>query len=153
MSTIPISALTHTLPTPRYGQYPYACAQQYHPGILEVTHSLFQTKCPPPSSETQGQSVGPGKKARRKFLSIGGRAPGYRLSPDHCSKWSSECSLLIGHKNCFVLLCPIGEQYLLSSFNFVSSYTTAIYSITACLETQAVRKLKLPFSKYCLPKN
>ena len=36
-----------------------------------------------PSSETQGQSVGPGEKARRKFSSTGGRAPGYRLSPDH----------------------------------------------------------------------
>ena len=32
------------------------------------------------------------------------------------SKPSSECSLLIGHKKCFVLLCPIGEQFLLSSF-------------------------------------
>ena len=54
----------------------------YHPGILEVTHSLFQTTCPPPSSETKGQSVGPGEKARRKFSSTGGKAPGYRLSPD-----------------------------------------------------------------------
>ena len=35
------------------------------------------------SSETQGQSVEPGEKARRKFSSTGGRAPGYRLSPDH----------------------------------------------------------------------
>ena len=26
------------------------------------------------------------------------------------------CSLLIGHKQCFVLLCTIGEQFLLSSF-------------------------------------
>ena len=32
------------------------------------------------------------------------------------SKQSSECWLLIGHKKCFVLLCPIGEQHLLSSF-------------------------------------
>ena len=32
------------------------------------------------------------------------------------SKRSSECWLLIGHKKCFVLLCPIGEQLLLSSF-------------------------------------
>ena len=35
------------------------------------------------SSETQGQSVGPGEKARRKFSSTGVRAPGYLLSPDH----------------------------------------------------------------------
>ena len=32
------------------------------------------------------------------------------------SKRSSECWLLIGHKKYFVLLCPIGEQHLLSSF-------------------------------------
>ena len=35
------------------------------------------------SSETQGRLVGPGEKARRKFSSTGGKAPGYRLSPDH----------------------------------------------------------------------
>ena len=41
------------------------------------------------SLETQEQSVGPGEKARRKFSSTGGRAPGYRLSPDHFQtvKW------------------------------------------------------------------
>ena len=32
------------------------------------------------------------------------------------SKRSRECWFLIGHKQCFVLLCPIGEQHLLSSF-------------------------------------
>ena len=32
------------------------------------------------------------------------------------SERSSERRLLIGHKKCFVLLCPIGEQRLLSSF-------------------------------------
>ena len=32
------------------------------------------------------------------------------------SKNSSGCRLLIGHEKCFVLLCPIGEQFLLSSF-------------------------------------
>ena len=32
------------------------------------------------------------------------------------SERSSERRLLIGHKKCFVLLCPIGEQHLLSSF-------------------------------------
>ena len=31
------------------------------------------------------------------------------------SKRSSECWLLIGHKKCFVLLCPIGKHHLLSS--------------------------------------
>ena len=32
------------------------------------------------------------------------------------SKNSSGCRLLIGHKKCFVLLCPIGEQFVLSSW-------------------------------------
>ena len=32
------------------------------------------------------------------------------------SKNSSGCRFLIGHKKCFVLLCPMGEQFLLSSF-------------------------------------
>ena len=32
------------------------------------------------------------------------------------SKNSGGCRLLIGHKKCFVFLCPFGEQFLLSSF-------------------------------------
>ena len=56
-----------------------------------------------------------GERKRRKFSSTGERAPGYRLSPNY-SKNSRACRLLIGHKKCFVLLCPIGEQFLLSSF-------------------------------------
>ena len=32
------------------------------------------------------------------------------------SKRSRECWFLIGLKKCFVLVCPIGEQFLLSSF-------------------------------------
>ena len=47
------------------------------------------------------------------------------------SKNSSGCQLLIGHKKCFVLLCPISEH--ISWVLFVCSYTTAILSITACL--------------------
>ena len=36
-----------------------------------------------PSSKTQGQSVGSGERARRKFSSTGKKAPGYRLSPNY----------------------------------------------------------------------
>ena len=39
------------------------------------------------SSGTQGQSVGSGEKARRKFSSTGERAPGYRLSPNYFQKF------------------------------------------------------------------
>ena len=40
-----------------------------------------------PSSETQGQSVGSGIKAQRKFSNKGRRAPGYRLSPNYFQKF------------------------------------------------------------------
>ena len=41
------------------------------------------------------------------------------------SKTSSRCLLLIGHKKCFVSLCPVGEQFILPQkiFNFVHSKT------------------------------
>ena len=68
-----------------------------------------------PSSETQGQSVGSGEKAGRKFSSKGGRAPGYRLSPNYFQKFKRMPAPDWAQK-CFVLLCPIGEQFLLSSF-------------------------------------
>ena len=67
------------------------------------------------SSETQGSPRG---REKRRDGSIQARveeplaADSYRI----ISKRSSECWLLIGHKKCFVLLCPIGEQHRLSSF-------------------------------------
>ena len=75
------------------------------------------------SSETQGQSVGSGEKAGRKFSSTGERAPGYRLSPNYFKRMlAPDCA-----QKCFVLLCPIGEQFLLTVL-FVSSCSTAIVS-------------------------
>ena len=65
--------------------------------------------------ETQGQSVGSGEKAGRKFSSTGKRAPGYRLSPNYFQKFKRMPAPDWAQK-CFVLLCPIGEQFLLSSF-------------------------------------
>ena len=82
------------------------------------------------SSETQGQSVGLGEKVERTFSSTGKRAPRYRLSPNYFQKFK-RMPALIGHKKCFVLLCPIGEQFLLSSFREL--YATATVSITASL--------------------
>ena len=62
------------------------------------------------------------------------------------SKRSSECWLLIGHKKCFVLLCPIGEQYLLSSFREFVHDATAIDSVTACLAHQTNARSQETFS-------
>ena len=77
-----------------------------------------------PSSETQGQSVSFQAQAKEPLGTDSHRT---------ISKRSSECWLLIGHKKCFVLLCPIGEQHLLSSFREFVHDATAIDSITACL--------------------
>ena len=96
------------------------------------------------SSETQGQSVGSGERAGRKFSSTGERAPGYRLRA--ISKNSSGCRLLIGRKKCFVLLCPIGEQFLLSSFReFVHDGYCLDHGLSgSCTkEMHAVRKLSV----------
>ena len=55
-----------------------------------------------------------GKGQGRKFASTGKRAPGYGLSPNYFQKFK-QMQMQIGHKKCFVLLCPMGEQFLLSS--------------------------------------
>ena len=62
------------------------------------------------------------------------------------SKRSSECWLLIGHKKCFVLLCPIGEQHLLSSIREFVHDATAIDSITACLAHKTNARSQETFS-------
>ena len=92
--------------------------------------------------------VGSGEKAGRKFSSTGERAPGYRLSPNYFQKFSGY-RLLIGHKKCFVLLCLIGEQFLLSSFReFVhDGYCLATL---ARFKILSARKLKTVFQKYKL---
>ena len=64
----------------------------------------------------------------------------------HQTKRSSKCWLLIGHKKCFVLLCPIDEQHLLSSFcEFVHDLYWLDHSLSgSCTkELHAVRKLSV----------
>ena len=75
------------------------------------------------------------------------------------SKWSNECWLLIGRKKCFVLLCPIGEQHLLSSsrrFVHDGYWLDHGFSGSCTKEMQAVRKLsvwyKLSFQNTVYPK-
>ena len=104
-----------------------------------------------PSSETRGEE----KRCDKSFQAQAGTD-----SHQTISKRSSKCWLLIGHKKCFVLLCPIDEQHLLSSFHeFVHDHYWLNHSLSgSCTkELHAVRKLsvwyKLSISKYCLPKN
>ena len=60
-----------------------------------------------------GQS---GRVKRRESFQAWAEEPLGTDSHRTISKRSSDCWLLIGHKKCFVLLCPIGEQLRLSSF-------------------------------------
>ena len=56
------------------------------------------------------------EKGRDESIQVRAKEPLGTDSHRTISKNSSGCRLLIGHKKCFVLLCPIGEQFLLSSF-------------------------------------
>ena len=57
-----------------------------------------------------------GRKGGTKVFKYDRKSPLGTDSHRTISKNSSGCRLLIGHKKCFVLLCPIGEQFLLRSF-------------------------------------
>ena len=78
------------------------------------------------------------EKRRDESFQVRAKEPLGTDSHRTISKNSSRCRLLIGHKKCFVLLCQIGEQFLLSSL--VRSYATAIVSITACLVHAPAKK-------------
>ena len=67
-----------------YG-YVGLCRGMYGYVRLFITMSGYVKACT--SSETQGQSVGSGEKAGRKFSCTGERAPGYRLSPNYFQKF------------------------------------------------------------------
>ena len=57
-----------------------------------------------------------GRKGATKVFKHRRKSPWVPILTGPFPNGSSECWLLIGHKKCFVLLCPIGEQHLQSSF-------------------------------------
>ena len=68
------------------------------------------------------------------------------------SKNSSGCHLLNGHKKCFVLLCPIGQQFLLSSFRefihdgyCLAAVTRFVHQACACKENFNLSHLRRGF--------
>ena len=63
----------------------------------------------------QGESVGTGEKAGRKVSSMGGRAPGYRLSPDHFQKFKRMPAPDWAQKM-LCMIVPNRKTHLLSSF-------------------------------------
>ena len=89
--------------------------------------------------ETQGQSVGSGEKAGRKFLSTDKRAPGTN-SHQTISKNSSGCWLLIGHKKMLCIIVP--NQWTVSPefFSWVrtqqllSRHTYPVRSPSLCIQ-------------------
>ena len=85
--------------------------------------AYLMTACYLASSETQGQSVG-----SRENFQLRAKEPLGIASHWTISKNSNGCQLLSGHKKTFVLLCPISEPHLLSSFRvFVhNAYCLAI---------------------------
>ena len=81
---------------------------------------VLQWICVHPRRPRGSQSGG--EKRRDESFQVRAEEPLGTDSHRTISRNSSGCRLLIGHKKFFVLLCPIGEQFLLSS------YTTAIVS-------------------------
>ena len=79
----------------------------------------------------QQQSVGSGEKAEWKFSSTGDRAPGYRALTELFPKIRAVPSSWLGTKNALYYCAQSASSF--SWVLFVSSYTTAIVSITACL--------------------
>ena len=75
-----------------------------------------------------------GRKAQDESFQVRAEEPLGTDSHRTISKNSSRCRLLIGHKKCFVLLCPIGEQFLLSSFR---EFVHDGYCLGYCLSTLA----------------
>ena len=97
------------------------------------------------SSETQGQSGGSEEKAGQTF-SLRGKEPLGTETHRTISKNSSGCRLLIGHKKCFVLLCPIGEHISMSSFRvFVPDGYCLDHGLSSLCtkEIHAVKKLSV----------
>ena len=64
----------------------------------------------------RGGQSGREKRRDKRFQAQAAEKPLGTDSHRTISKRSSDCWFLIGHKKCFVLLYPIGEQHFLGSF-------------------------------------
>ena len=86
------------------------------------------------------------EKRRDESFQVWAKEPLGTDSQRAISKNSSGGRLLIGHKKCFVLLCPIGEQFLLSFFReFVHDGSCFNHGLSgsSTKEKHAVRKLSV----------
>ena len=120
--------------------------QRYFYGILLYLGYLPHPRRP------RGSQSGRGKKPEERFQARV-EEPLATDSRRAICKRSGECWLLIGHKKCIVLLCPIGEQHLLSSFRaFVHDryclailvlrvYTKSLTRKSACCKNKFLFKM------------
>ena len=110
--------------------------------LLTCFHQMLPCHHPRrPRGSQSGQ-----EKRRHESFQVGAKEPLGTHSHRTISKHSSWCRLLIGHKKWFVLLCPIGEQHLLSSFReFVDDGYWLDHGLSgSCTkEMYAVRKLSV----------
>ena len=97
----------------------YYCAQSANSFsrvlfLSSYTTAIIPPQLPHPRRPRSSQSGR--EKRRNESFQVRAKEPLGTDSHRIISKNSSKCRLLIGHKKCFVLLCPISEQFLLSSF-------------------------------------
>ena len=85
----------------------------------------------PPSSETQGRSVGPVEKALQKFCKCKRKSPWVPTLTGPFPNGQANAGSWLGTKNALYYCAQSANS--ISWVLFVSSYTTAIDSITACL--------------------
>ena len=123
----------------------------FSPSLLHCSFNLWFTTTfslfpPTPHPRRPRGSQSGREKGRDKSFQIQAKEPLGTDSHRTISKNSSGCRLLIEHKKCFVLLCPIGKQFLLSSFHkFVHDGYCFHHGLSgSCTkEMPAVRKLSV----------
>ena len=85
------------------------------------------------------------EKRRNESFQVPAEEPQVTDSHQTISKQLSECWLVIGHRKCFVLLCPIGEQHLLSSYSRLPDQIIPRYS---CSPDQIIQIFVTPGSDH-----
>ena len=92
-------------------------------------HCNFSRVCLFASSETQGQSVGLGEKAGRKFSSTGKRATGYRLGTELFPKIQADAASWLGTKNALYYCAQSANRERLGCYQQEQFYLPREYSV------------------------
>ena len=102
-----------------------------------------------PSSETQGQSVGSGERARRKFSWTGERAPEYRLSPNYFQKFK-RMPVPDWAQKILCIIVPNRRTVFPEFFSWVHTRRLLFQSRVVPIKILSARKIKTLFQKYKL---